>query len=391
MSVRSLLAMCLCAGVAHGEMSDNRLRFADDGPGIEYESADGDFFINGWLRSQFRFSDPVDSDPRTSESFANLPGSELEVRRLRLRAAGHLFSPRIGFNYEHDLLDDLNLLDLRLDISVRDDLELRVGQFKVQFNRERVDSSGKQQLIDRSIANYAFTVDRQRGLTLAKRVGAETSRYSWLYLGVYEGDGREPGPRGDDPMLMARWQWHFLGAPLPFSQSDYAMTETAAGTFSVAALRVRGPYTRFSSSGGGQLVGFEPGSDDRYTLEQFVQEFAWRLRGLSVQQELHVKRIRDNDTGRRSRLTGGYVNVGKVWPLRLGQRDVPFELAARLAHVDWDDTPADRTQDEYTLGANLFFAGHNNKLTFDVSRLELDDAGGSPRDTRFRFQWDISF
>ena len=31
------------------------------------------------------------------------------------------------------------------------------------YNRERVDSSGKQQLVERSISNYWFTVDRQPG------------------------------------------------------------------------------------------------------------------------------------------------------------------------------------------------------------------------------------
>ena len=35
--------------------------------GIEYTSPNKRFFINPWLRGQFRFSDPFDSDPRTSE------------------------------------------------------------------------------------------------------------------------------------------------------------------------------------------------------------------------------------------------------------------------------------------------------------------------------------
>ncbi len=44
------------------------------------------------------------------------------------------------------------------------------------------------------------------------------------------------------------------------------------------------------------------------------------------------------------------------------------------------------------LAANWFFAGHDNKRTFDYSRLTLDQREG-PRlvDHRIRAQWDISF
>lgn len=36
----------------------------------------------------------------------------------------------------------------------------------------------------------------------------------------------------------------------------------------------RGPFTRFSTSGGGQLDGFEPGETGRYDLTRLVKEIA---------------------------------------------------------------------------------------------------------------------
>jgi phosphate-selective porin OprO/OprP len=53
----------------------------------------------------------------------------------------------------------------------------------------------------------------------------------------------------------------------------------------------------------------------------------------------------------------------------------------------------DNEREEYTLAANWFFAGHNNKLTLDYSYLTLDDGltGIDNSESRIRFQWDVSF
>jgi hypothetical protein len=50
-------------------------------------------------------------------------------------------------------------------------------------------------------------------------------------------------------------------------------------------------------------------------------------------------------------------------------------------------------REEFTVGLNYFFAGHNNKVTLDYSYLTLDDqsAGQNVSDNRIRLQWDISF
>ena len=47
---------------------------------------------------------------------------------------------------------------------------------------------------------------------------------------------------------------------------------------------------------------------------------------------------------------------------------------------------------QLTFGANWFFSGHDNKITADLSLLDLDQAAAPPlEDRRFRLQWDISF
>lgn len=362
-------------------------------PGIAFGEEESQFFARAWLRGQFRYWEPFDSDPRTLAAMQSPPGSDFELRRSRIKFKGHLFDPRIAFYAEKELRGDRPVLDLRLDIALRDDLGIRIGQHKALYNRERVDSSGKQEFVERSIATRPFTVDRQQGATLTKEIASGTWADSWLMAGIFRGDGRgDSGATGDESMYVMRWQWHFMGRAVPFSQTDYTFTEKPAGSFSLAAARVRGPYTRFSSSGGGQLDGFEMGGDERYTIEQWQQGFAWRHQGFSIQQEYHQKRIEDHESGRDAKLTGGYAQAGKTWPVDFGRFTFPVELAARYARVDWEDTPVDRTQTEYTIAANLFLSGHNNKLTADLSRLDVRQPGiGDEDDVRFRLQWDVSF
>ena len=361
--------------------------------GLKYTSPNGRFSINPWLRGQFRYSDPFDSDPRTAEEFANVPGDDLEVRRGRLKVEGHIFEPRIGFYYEHELTGEHPLLDLRLDFDIREDLQIRIGQHKILYNRARVDSSGKQQFVERSIATYAFTLDRQIGVTVAKKYKEGTTLDNWLMLGINKGTGRGSlGEHGGNPMYLARWQWHFLGHVLPFSQSDLKFRDKPAASLAIAAASVRGPYTRYSSSGGGQLDGFESGGDERYTLEQFLQEFALHYDGYSIQQEYHQKRIKDHETGSRSTLRGGYVQAGKVREVRWFDQNFALEGALRVARVNWNTVQPDRVQDEISLVSNLFIRGHNNKVTAEVSQIRLDsDQTGKEKDVRFRLQWDVSF
>jgi phosphate-selective porin len=361
--------------------------------GIEYTSPNKRFFINPWLRGQFRFSEPFDSDPRTSEEFQNAAGHDSKIRRARLKIEGYMFSPRTGFYYEHELSGDHPLLDIRLDLKLRDDIKMRIGQHKILYNRERVDSSGKQQFVERSISTYAFTLDRQIGVSLTKGFMAGTTFDNWLMLGVNKGGGRgKLDGHWKNPMLLARWQWNFLGEVLPFSQSDLKLRQQPAASLAFATARVRGPYTQYSSSGGGQLDGFESGGDERYTLQQFLQEFALQFDGLSIQQEYHIKKIKDHETGERSTLQGGYAQVGKLWVVSWFDKNYAVEGALRVAHVNWDTASPGRVQDEITFATNLFLNGHNNKLTADISQIRLkDDLTGKFKDIRFRLQWDVSF
>jgi len=378
--------------------------------GFRFETRDGNFQTNLQWRAQFRYSNPVGSDPRQLDDFSDPNSSSFEPRRLRMKIGGHGFKPWLKYYFEVDLqpardvdadasTSGARVIDWRIDLAKWDWGGLRLGQWKVDLNRERVDSSGRQQFVERSIVNRIFTIDRQIGLQFRGRLFEGSPGDLRYYAGVFNGEGRSVRNISSDHLYMGRLQWNFLGRDLPWRQTDVEYTEKPTGSFAIAGYRNVGPCTRWSSSGCGNLDGFASpliADDDQFKIEQLVQEFAFKYRGLSIQQEWHRKFIDDRVLGIENDLTGFYFQTGYFFHNLIEAIPAPLELAARYAYVE-EPNETNRNiyneREEYTLGANWFFSGHSNKLTLDFSRLTLDDGLLARDDTqnRVRLQWDVSF
>ncbi|MBH95725.1 MAG: porin [Gammaproteobacteria bacterium] len=385
------------------------VKATQESSGFRLETRDGNWRTDLQWRAQTRFTTPYRSDPRQISSF-NSEQNNFEARRLRMKIGGHGFQPWLRYYFEVDLqpsrdYDDSSssssarVIDWRLDIAKWDWGSVRVGQWKVDLNRERVDSSGRQQFVERSIANRVFTMDRQVGIQLRGHLFQSTLADMRYYAGVFNGEGRSVNNADDNLMYMGRLQWNFLGRDLSWRQTDVEYTEKPTGSFAIAGFTNTGACTRWSSSGCGNLDGFtKPASagKDQFATNQAVQEFAFKYRGFSAQQEFHRKRIEDRATGATYELTGGYAQAGYFFSNILSSVPKPLELAVRYAFVDEPnamDLTRENNREEFTIGANWFFAGHNNKLTLDFSWLDLDDTMlfQEESDTRLRFQWDVSF
>jgi len=343
---------------------------------------------NLWIgvRLQTRFDDYPGQNPSAADLRLERD-SEFDLNRGRLKGGGPLGAEWLDVYFEYDQPSDY-LLDLRATLKLGDQLFLRVGQWKSDFNRERIDSSGKQQMTERSISNYWFAIDRQPGVALTGRFASGTSADSNWWLEYLSGEGRGGGWRSDSGLWLARYQWNPQGESLPFSQSDLKRRERPLTSVAVAVIDGRTPYSRFSSDGGDQLPGITTEDND---LTQLLFETAAHWRGISWQQELHSKRVRDRITGQSRKMRGGYVQLGsfinewwQVWPKAL-------EVAVRLSIVDPDRSLIGNTEKERTLGFNWFFNGHRNKLTLDYSWLNFEDFGDNATRNRLRLQWEVSF
>ncbi len=138
------------------------------GKGISF-SQDSVFLLNLRLRMQNRIG-------ARSNSLTDLSIQEWDarIRRLRLRFDGFIGSPKLQYyiqlsfsRADQDLenSEDAKIIrDAIVYYNFSPQFYIGLGQAKLPGNRQRVVSSGNMQLADRSIANAAFTLERDFGL-----------------------------------------------------------------------------------------------------------------------------------------------------------------------------------------------------------------------------------
>lgn len=376
--------------------TENKHDNASQGFTASYGDKGLEFDIPAWnsyfwfgVRTQFRASS-LDGNPVDPAKLEQMESSQPQLNRGRFKLGGSLFTPTLQIYSEYDFKNSM-LLDYRATYGFSESIKIRIGQWKSEFNRERIDSSGKQQFVDRSIANYWFTVDRQTGLSFSGRIGSGQKYDSSYWIELLSGTGRGGEIHSDEYILLGRYQWNLFGEVLPFSQSDLKRLDTPAATLGAAAVYGNTKFTRYSSSGGGQLPGYASEPEGDFRLTQLYLESALHYRGFSYQQELHWKEIRDNADGSSRTLWGGYLQGGYFPHETWAAIPRPLEISGRYALVCPDSDGDSNLQQEWTLGLNWFFNGHRNKITTDVSHIALDSPDGETTETRFRLQWDFSF
>jgi len=195
-----------------------------------------------------------------------------------------------------------------------------------------------------------------------------------------------------------------MGRDLGLRQTDVERTEKPTGSLAFGAATTKGKCTRWSSSGCGNLDGFTGAAtagQGQFEVHQAVEELAFKWQGFSFQQEFHWKRVVDRSFDESSAFNetdfyGLYAQTGYFFNEIFDFVPKELELGFRYAFVR-EPNEIDRLKDnfrqEFTVAANWFFYGHNNKITMDYSYLTLDDdvLARNVADSRVRLQWDISF
>lgn len=360
--------------------------------GFEFKTVNNKFLLQIQGRLQFRFATPSDQDPIEFTDYDQDRTSVFKINRARLKVGGHAYKPWLKYYWEYDLANS-NLLDFRLMIEKWEWLSFKIGQWKLEYSRERRISSGEQQLVDRSIINRPFTLDRQQGVEVYGHIDEGGMLNFNYWAAAVTGTGRG-NFENDDRHLMyfGRLQWNFLGEELGFDASDLEIHDKAAGIIAVSAATNKSPFTRFSTSGGGSLIGFEDGADGQYRTNQANLETAFMYKGFSWQQEFHQKEIVDTlNNNEQTQLLGYYLQAGYFFHQSFSWWPEPLELTARYAGYR-PNKSLDTLQEEKSLNLNWFFNGHKNKLSMEISNFDAEYVDGQTADQwRFRVQWDISF
>jgi hypothetical protein len=362
-----------------------KLKYGDKGWEMNYNNQ---FLMQMQWRLQFR-TQINSSDPLLFIGEEDDNSGTFNVQRARLKVGGYAYQSYIKYYLEYDFPSGY-LLNWEFTLSKFKALQLKVGQWKIKYNIERFISSGKQQLVERSISNRYFTFDRQMGVELLGDLFENKAISSSYNIGVFNGNGRMNQNDDGEMLIFGRYQWNFMKKPMKLSYCDIERVKTPQGYIAFAYAHNISEYTRFSSDGGGQLPGYSSGNKTQYEINQYNLELMFKYRGLSLSSENHIKDINDRVNNIYSQIYGGYVIAGYFFNEIIDFIPKQLEFNLRYAIVS-NKTFFEQPINEYSIGFNWFFKNHLNKLTTDLSYIKNQDFIIGENNYRARLQWDISF
>jgi hypothetical protein len=298
------------------------------------------------------------------------PDRSLDIPRARTEIAGWFHSENLTYEAQFDWAEGPELQDLYLALNLRRDgiLEVKAGQFKLPFSRQRLTSSGSQQFVDRSSVVDEFAEGRDIGVQLRGLVADERVEYR---LGVFNGGGQ------NSLADVAGLQYNGRVVFQPFGELGYAEGDLAGSDVPLLAIAGNFEYN----------AARHLGATDGRTRRVVGTDIALHYRGLSILGEMYLRDLLHGSEP-TARSTGYFIQAGYfVIPRRL-------EFAGRLGTWDPDDlvAPGDAGPDlrvgqrEAGLAVGYFLNNHNFKVQSDLRRLDQPGMARPEHEVRVQLQ-----
>jgi phosphate-selective porin OprO and OprP len=335
--------------------------------GISF-SKDTLFLMNFRFRMQNRAGfNTLDGDDIRINDF------EMRVRRLRLRLDGYILSPKFQYYIQLGFSKaDLDLESQSIAQPVRDaivyyfatdNLYFGFGQTKLPGNRQRVISSGNLQFADRSIANAAFTIDRDFGFFGYYTKNLRGKSIFQLKGAVTTGEGRNASKTNNGLSYTGRAEY------LPFgsftNKGDYSEGDIEFEVKPKLAIGLTLSQNVKANRTGGQLG--MPLFQDR-NMNSLIIDGVFKYRGNSILTEYFQRKSSDPLTSNENGDIR-YVQVGQGLNVQISKMvSRQSELAVRYAFVLPDQTISEfqKKVDEAILGYTYYLNGHRIKLQGNV-------------------------
>jgi len=336
--------------------------------GFSLESKDSNFGMSVSARVQARY---------VLEHLQREPSHTFQIRRARLQFKGHAFGDdnrlyiQLGLSpadMTGGLLSDdgsprrVPLRDARIEFHQFPWAEVWIGQMKVPYSRERIVSDAHLDLMERSMLNDEFNMDRDVGLQVrADELGGRVG----YAVGVFSGQGRNVYTASAlSGLFVSRLQVRWFGKMDEKTQGDLQRTARPAATMGLA--HVYQPQ----APGDHGVHGHRPKDGGTTDMESGTMDFLFKWRGWALEAAMMARR------GLRRAAEGQEIldvaRNGWGWLTQLGWL-LPgsrVELVSRYATVR-PFTTAKQPSDlipahEVHAGVNYYLGGHDLKVQLDV-------------------------
>lgn len=335
-----------------------------------------------------------------------------KIRRARLKFSGWAVSPKLGYKVEMALSnDDLKskndwdqsnkapkiMLDAYVKWKAHKNLEIWAGQAKLPGNRERLVSSQKLQLVDRSQVNSIFNLDRDMGIQFRGKLKSGNAVLKPIFAwSMGEGRNITVGNIGG---------YNYSGRLefLPFgefkSKGDYFGADLKREPIPKLAIGVTYNLNDGASrqKQSGKFLFDEDGNFLINDIRTVFVDGVFKFKGFSLTGEYAHKsfvNIAVNadgfppstaiDANGESYYTGQGINFQAGYLTKNN-----WEVATRFSSVKPDHGKGFTALKEYTLGLSKYIVGHNLKVQSDVSL--TDSAETSTNNLRYRIQFEFGF
>ncbi len=342
------------------------------GKGIGFASADSLFTlaVSGRVQSMTEIKHELNQEKTMADFY---------VRRCRLNFQGTAYHPsftyriQIGFAQRDITADNtaaqnnLILRDAMLFYAPKKWLKFGFGQTKLPGNRQRQVSSANLQLVERSIVNNNFTLDRDKGIWVYTnfKFGKKLLKTT---LAISSGDGRINSDKNGELCYSGRTEFFPFGE---FSGiGDYIESDQEKENKPKLAIAAAYSYNSANARTLGQL-GEYLYNGQHSNIKYYGGDLIFKFKGFSFEAELYN---RQNDKGIITNVKDStlknYILSGKGLLLQSGIFITKKnEIAVRYARID----PSSKIlkiqgiQEEFVLGFSRYFSKHSLKLQTDCS------------------------
>ena len=328
------------------------------------------------------------------------------VRRARLKFGGFAFSPKLKYKIELGLSNrDISganvynrntpryILDAVVMWNFHENFELWAGQTKLPGNIERVVSSANLQLIDRSLLNSKFNIDRDVGIQLRHKLRLGGNWIIKEKFSISQGEGRNI-TEGNIGGLQYTSRLELLpfgefSSKGDYSQGDLKREKSIKAMFGFTydinenAVKSRSNMGSYLIQSSGGL--FETDITTIF-LDGVIKYNGFALTGEYANRDADQIEALEED-GRTK--TGAVVGAGSASNIQgsyLFKNN--FEITARYTNINFKEITRLSDLKQITFGVSKYVVGHSLKIQADISLL---NANGIKDNVLFRTGFDLHF